>query len=58
MSKKDYVRIAAAIKEVYERTSNSGKIAVTEVACNLSDEMKSDNSRFDRHKFMAACGME
>lgn len=58
MSKKDYVLIANAIKEIadYKTVDVSAMVAIEEVAKNLADTFKSQNSRFDTNRFLTACG--
>jgi hypothetical protein len=56
MTRKDYQLIA----EVF---ANFGKIIILEetigadIARNLADALKADNPRFDRARFLAACGV-
>ncbi|HLE06457.1 MAG TPA: hypothetical protein VI790_03825 [Candidatus Nanoarchaeia archaeon] len=56
MTKKDYVLIANAIKSAKERPdypkTDKLEIAVSYLAVDLQD----DNLRFDRIKFIEACG--
>lgn len=65
MTRKDYVLIAGAIKEVYDYQKDSdGKGskalkqgAIKVVAETLADELGRDNFRFDRNRFLEACGV-
>jgi hypothetical protein len=56
MTRKDYQLIA----EVF---ANFGKIIILEetigadIARNLADALQADNPRFDRARFLAACGV-
>jgi len=56
MTRKDYQLIA----EVF---ANFGKIIVLEetigidIALNLADALQADNPRFDRARFLTACGV-
>lgn len=62
MTRKDYVLIAQAIKETIPSR------IVTEIdaafnrgagwtAHNIADALEKDNPRFDRERFLAACGV-
>ena len=62
MSKKDYVVVAAAINEaaytskgLADAESRADELA--RVADMLSEVFAADNPRFDRAKFLAACGV-
>lgn len=55
MTKKHFEAIAAILSEVHEDYRFDG--AVDAVANRLSDYFKSENSRFDRDRFLAACGV-
>lgn len=60
MTKKDYELLAAAVRAaLHEAGSNlsfeSGVIATAE---KLADRLALDNQRFDRARFIAACGIE
>lgn len=59
MSRKDYVRIAAAIKATEPETVEPGphQAARNDIAFALADALKDDNPRFDRHRFLVACGI-
>lgn len=59
MTRKDYVAIAQIIQNVrylVDRDGESDHIA--EVARQLANYMRGDNPRFDRSRFMQACGIE
>jgi len=66
MTKKDYILIAEAIRDVYDYQKESdgkgskalkqGAIEVTVV--NIADALRHDNPRFDSRKFVKACGIE
>ena len=63
MTKKDYEAIARAI----ERTTHHNAVdsnynegwhgAITAIRCRLADVMADDNPRFDRQRFLKACGV-
>lgn len=63
MTKKDYIAIAKVVKEEYERYSpeDPERICVLEsletIAINLAGVFSSDNPRFDRARFLQACGV-
>lgn len=51
MSRKDYEAIAAAV------AATGGDYATREeMACRLADVFAGDNPRFDRGRFLQACG--
>ena len=64
MTKKDYQLTANKVREclklVHEFDSKSGKYKtyppIHEFARQLSTSLQNDNPRFDREKFMKACG--
>lgn len=61
MTKKDYILIAKAVKEARDDVQNAPhneKYIVSTVAFALARELEKDNSRFDRQKFIEACGIE
>lgn len=73
MTRKDYILIADAIRElladieresapmaVCDRTRAclAGEhLGVRHAASRLADQLRQDNPRFDRTRFMAACGL-
>ena len=56
MTRKDYVAIAAAIKDAGERFNMDG--AGNYLAHQLAALLARDNPRFDRARFLAACGVQ
>lgn len=58
MSRKDYQKIAALLKDVRERSSDRPAPEVLDmVAAGLSAIMQADNPSFSRSRFLAACGV-
>ena len=64
MTRKDYILIAAAIRETLLPEPETGiappdwqVFATHRVALRLADQLRQDNPRFDRTRFMAACGI-
>ncbi|HQR20098.1 MAG TPA: hypothetical protein PKV98_04485 [Burkholderiaceae bacterium] len=61
MSKKDYVAIAAALKDLRDgRDAGGDQQAVygIEIAAEaIADVCEANNLRFDRNRFLAACGV-
>jgi hypothetical protein len=63
MTKKDYILIAEVIKQCHPVSSmpkewrNGCESAMSYIARHLADEMKKDNSRFNRERFLNACGV-
>lgn len=59
MTRKDYVLIAAAIAEsvVVYRDNYFAAEAIGANARFLANRLATDNPRFDRNKFLKACGL-
>jgi len=58
MSRKDYVMVAAEFAWVLKRhESKEAVAALSELANELANGFKRDNSRFDRQRFLTACGL-
>jgi hypothetical protein len=58
MSKKHFVTIAARIKSRLEsETSEEIKGGVRLVALDLANQFVSENPRFDKARFLTACGL-
>ena len=55
MTRKDYVLIAETIKEAHRLTSEKAGAGV--VAYMLANTLQADNPRFDRARFLSACGV-
>lgn len=59
MTRKDYVAIAAAIKLAGSVNESTGhKLGVYDVARVLAETLAQDNPRFDRGRFLTACGVQ
>ena len=64
LTKKDYVAIAEIIENEYNlfddtgEDDTEGKHATRSIAGKLADYFEQDNSRFDRERFMKACGLK
>lgn len=62
MTRKDYNRIAAALRAVRESYSPGWNPnlfrALDDVTAALAGTLAEDNPRFDRHRFAAAAGMD
>lgn len=57
MTRKDYVMTAEAIKDAADEAITPVMLeGIKTVATYLADGMKLDNPRFDRGRFLAACG--
>lgn len=54
MSTKDYVAIAKIINDSEE---NSNMPRVWYIATKLSDYFETENPKFNKHKFIRACGI-
>jgi len=59
MTRKDYIIIAEVFKRMLASpdTACAGPVAVQRTAESLATELYYDNPRFDRSKFLAACGV-
>lgn len=57
MTRKDYIAIAAAIKASQMPATNETEASLRELAIRLCSIMANDNPRFDRTKFLDACGV-
>jgi hypothetical protein len=55
MTRKDYVMIADVIKNLDEVID---EYALEVLADNMADSLESDNPRFDRARFLSACGVK
>jgi hypothetical protein len=58
MSKKDYVAIAAVFRGQVETKADPKRVQMIRIlAHGIADVMARDNSRFDRARFLQACGV-
>jgi hypothetical protein len=59
MTRKDYVMIADTIKTArkVELTNGTVLVSVAHLANTLATELEIDNPRFDRARFLVACGV-
>lgn len=57
MSRKDYVAIAAAFREIRELgvAGEDPAMVLTALQNRIADVLGGDNSRFDRDRFWVAC---
>jgi len=60
MTRKDYVLIADTIKTACKVDSKMGAVLVSveHLANTLATEFEIDNPRFDRARFLVACGVK
>ena len=59
MTKKDYVLIARAFVLAAEANDSTGyRLARYDVARILCESLAMDNPKFDRARFLAACGVQ
>lgn len=57
MTRKDYVRTAAIIREIWPPSKPQNRSPrVSNLVNKLADMMAEDNSTFERERFLAACG--
>lgn len=62
MTRKDYERIAAAIRDANEETRaefgpDSHNVGLLKAATYIADELGTDNPRFDTERFLRAAGL-
>jgi hypothetical protein len=57
MTRKDYERIADAMKRAYWQTGSKDMISYMTYVQNLAVEFRKDNPKFTPHKFYEACGL-
>ena len=61
MTRKDFEAIAAAVKEVVDRPlaqeNLEMRVMATAIAGKLADVCAGSNGRFDRGRFLRACGV-
>lgn len=57
MTRKDYERIADAMKRAYWQTGSKDMISYMTYVQNLAVEFRKDNPKFDPQKFYEACGL-
>jgi hypothetical protein len=53
MTRKDYVMIAEVIATSWHTSAETKR----EIAQNFADALETDNPRFDRARFLEACGV-
>ena len=65
MTRKDYELIAEAIKDVGlfyhldgEPMRSDAEVVLYSVAMELARELRAENTRFDRQRFLTACGLD
>ena len=59
MTRKDYVAIAAALKTAGNEYWNADLLLLFAGTCErIADVMAQDNPRFDRARFLQACGVQ
>lgn len=60
MTRRDFELIAAAVKKAYESNQERGRQGEAEgafdVAVSLADALVASNPRFNRERFLKACG--
>jgi hypothetical protein len=60
MTRKDFELIAMTLKDTTEGFDADGdcRFGVEVAALNLADALATTNPRFDRERFLAACGVQ
>lgn len=58
MTRKDYVLIAEAFKVAAEAVDYPERLGALLAANEIAHRLEQDNPRFDRPRFMAACGLD
>jgi len=56
MTRKDYLTIADAIKRSAEHETREGRNAIAGAAAFVANAMRRNNERFEKARFMEACG--
>lgn len=58
MTRKDYILISDALRTVRQANSTTAHgLAIDDAALHLATRLANDNPRFDRARFLAACGV-
>ena len=62
MTRKDYELIAKALKRANENwegfNEENPQVVITAISAYLAKELAQDNPRFDRSRFLTACGVK
>ena len=60
MTRKDYVLISDTLANLMGDFNNCGddSVSLSLVAEELADALQADNARFDRARFLTACGVK
>ena len=58
MTKKDYIAIADCILSARNECCKTAPLALNMVVSYLVDKLAADNPRFDRARFLTACGVQ
>lgn len=58
MTKKDYEMIAEAFLDIYSMQGYKNSEAIETLARHLAGRLALDNPRFDRKRFLTACGVQ
>lgn len=57
-SRKDYEAVAAALRKALDDFAHDGpRAGVHHAAVQVANAFEAGNPRFDRHRFLAACGI-
>lgn len=62
MTRKHYIAIAEVlrpyVKEADQLQARQMRDMMPNLVCDIANVLKADNSRFDRYKFYATCGID
>lgn len=58
MTRKDYVMIAEVLKRSSEGGIFEKPLPIKDLVYRFADKLHQDNPRFDRERFMEACGLD
>ena len=58
MTRKDYILIAAALKEALEAGAFTPQEMHRNITSGIADSLALDNPRFDREQFLKAAGVQ
>lgn len=57
MTKKHYEAMATIIKEAYDKCPTQNTTRYDDIVYPLADYFATDNPKFDRERFLTACGI-
>jgi hypothetical protein len=58
MTRRHFEMIAESIRVTMGQANSATRIALTSLAIDLADKFEGENPRFDRQRFLTACGAD